>query len=36
MDTLETVLEVVTMDDLITLLRNEISEMGNVVRNVSA
>ena len=36
MDTLETVLEVVTMDDLITLLRNEISEMENVGRNVSA
>ena len=32
MDTLETVLGIVTMDDLITLLRNEISKMENVVR----
>jgi CBS domain-containing protein len=31
MDSLETVLGIVTMDDLIALLGNEISEMGNLV-----
>jgi len=30
-DTLETVLGIVTMDDLIALLGKEISEMGNLV-----
>jgi len=31
MDSLKTVLEIVTMDDLIALLGNEISEMRNLV-----